>query len=193
MHLLLVFARTYPYHSALVLGCLLVSAVFEGIGFSSLLPLLSMTVADQTAAGTDEPPAWLEQQVSNWAGDFWLAAPSRDAVSGHCRRPRPQGGLCPARPATGRLYRRPCGNRPAPVPAALAAGRPLGVLHPPAGRGVCQRLCHRSDPGGRGVSVRRDDHLAQYPDHAVYRLGVCRVMAGQPGRSRLWLSACCWC
>ena len=72
MQLLLVFARSYPYHSALVLGCLLVSAVFEGIGFSSLLPLLSMTVADQTAAGTDEPPAWLEQQVSNGLAVFGL-------------------------------------------------------------------------------------------------------------------------
>ena len=72
MHLLLVFARAYPYHSAIVLGCLLVSAVFEGIGFSSLLPLLSIAVKDQTAAQTGEPPSWLEQNVSNGLAVFGL-------------------------------------------------------------------------------------------------------------------------
>ena len=72
MHLLLVFARAYPYHSAIVLGCLLVSAVFEGIGFSSLLPLLSIAVKDQIAAQTGEPSSWLEQNVSNGLAVFGL-------------------------------------------------------------------------------------------------------------------------
>ncbi len=44
MHLLLVFARVYPYRSAIVLACLLLAAVFEGIGFSSLVPLLGIAV-----------------------------------------------------------------------------------------------------------------------------------------------------
>ena len=70
MRLLLVFARAYPYHSALVLGCLLVSVVFEGIGMSSLLPLLSLAVKGQTDAQT--PPSWLEQNVSNGLALFGL-------------------------------------------------------------------------------------------------------------------------
>lgn len=44
MHLLFVFARAYPYQSTTVLVCLLLAAVFEGIGFSSLVPLLSIAV-----------------------------------------------------------------------------------------------------------------------------------------------------
>lgn len=72
MHLLFVFARAYPSHSAIVLGCLLVSAIFEGIGFSSLLPLLSIAVKDQTAAQPRQPPSWLEQNVSNGLAVFGL-------------------------------------------------------------------------------------------------------------------------
>lgn len=70
MRLLLVFARAYPYHSALVLGCLLVSVVFEGIGMSSLLPLLSLAVKGQTDAQT--PPSWLEENVNNGLALFGL-------------------------------------------------------------------------------------------------------------------------
>lgn len=42
MQLLLVFARAYPARSAIMLVCLLAAAIAEGVGFSSLLPLLSM-------------------------------------------------------------------------------------------------------------------------------------------------------
>src|SRR5581483_3464025 len=42
MRLVLVFARQYPWQSLLVLGCLLLAAIAEGIGLSSLLPLLSL-------------------------------------------------------------------------------------------------------------------------------------------------------
>ena len=42
MRLLLVFARTYPWRSLVMLGCLLLAAIAEGIGLSTLLPLLSL-------------------------------------------------------------------------------------------------------------------------------------------------------
>lgn len=49
MRLLLVFARRYPWQSLLVLGCLLLAAVAEGIGLSSLLPLLSLATDSGTS------------------------------------------------------------------------------------------------------------------------------------------------
>lgn len=48
MRLLIVFARAYPWRSLLMLGCLLLAAVAEGIGLSTLLPLLSL--ATETGA-----------------------------------------------------------------------------------------------------------------------------------------------
>ena len=53
MHLLIVFARMYPWRSLLMLGCLLLAAVAEGIGLSTLLPLLSLA----TEADAGLPPA----------------------------------------------------------------------------------------------------------------------------------------
>lgn len=66
MRLLIVFARTYPYRSVLVLGCLLVAAVFEGIGLSSLLPLLSMAVRPDSSSEIDgpQPPSQFERVIS---------------------------------------------------------------------------------------------------------------------------------
>lgn len=52
MKLLLYFARTYPRRTALMLGCLLLSAIAEGIGLSSLLPLLGL-VAKPHNGGSD--------------------------------------------------------------------------------------------------------------------------------------------
>ncbi len=54
MQLLIVFARAYPTQSLIMLVCLLLAALAEGIGFSSLLPLLSMVgeVAENADAGT---------------------------------------------------------------------------------------------------------------------------------------------
>ncbi len=72
MYLLLVFAQAYPYHSAIVLSCLLAAAVFEGMSFSSLLPLLTIAVKGQTAAQTSEPLSWLEQNVSKGLAAFGL-------------------------------------------------------------------------------------------------------------------------
>ena len=51
MRLLIVFARAYPWRSALMLGCLLLAAVAEGLGLSSILPLLGL-VTEQREGGT---------------------------------------------------------------------------------------------------------------------------------------------
>lgn len=68
MRLLFVFVRTYPSHSALVLVCLILAAVFEGIGLSSFLPLLSIAVRTEaphaTAVQNGEAFSRLEQIVS---------------------------------------------------------------------------------------------------------------------------------
>jgi ATP-binding cassette, subfamily C, bacterial len=49
MQVLLVFARAYPRHSCVMLVCLLFAAVAEGVGFSTILPLLSL--ATQASMG----------------------------------------------------------------------------------------------------------------------------------------------
>jgi ATP-binding cassette subfamily C protein len=64
MRLLIVFARTYPWRSLVMLGCLLLAAVAEGIGLSTLLPLLSL--ATEVDAGLPTPSgkqSQLEQMV----------------------------------------------------------------------------------------------------------------------------------
>lgn len=55
MKLLFYFARAYPRRTVLVLGCLLLSAIAEGIGLSSLLPVLGLASrphGDSSALGT---------------------------------------------------------------------------------------------------------------------------------------------
>jgi ATP-binding cassette subfamily C protein len=50
MQLLLVFARAYPRRTLVVLLCLLLAAIAEGIGLSSLLPLLGLATKINTAS-----------------------------------------------------------------------------------------------------------------------------------------------
>lgn len=52
MRLLLVFARTYPRRTAATMACLLLAGLAEGIGVSSVLPLLRLAMPG-TAAGAD--------------------------------------------------------------------------------------------------------------------------------------------
>ena len=53
MSLLFVFARAYPRQSLIMLVCLLLATVAEGIGLSSLLPLLSLAAQAGTGVSTD--------------------------------------------------------------------------------------------------------------------------------------------
>ena len=53
MRLILTFARMYPRQSLIALGCLLLAAVAEGLGLSTLLPLLGLaTTTPGSAEGT---------------------------------------------------------------------------------------------------------------------------------------------
>jgi ATP-binding cassette, subfamily C, bacterial len=61
MRLLIVFARAYPWRSLLMLGCLLLAAVAEGIGLSTLLPLLSL--ATETGAGLQPAEGHKQSQL----------------------------------------------------------------------------------------------------------------------------------
>src|SRR5262245_33210424 len=42
MHLLIVFARRYPARTLIMLACLTLAALAEGVGLSSMMPLLNM-------------------------------------------------------------------------------------------------------------------------------------------------------
>jgi len=51
MKLLLIFARAYPKRTLTVLGCLMLAAVAEGLGLSTVLPLLGI-IAEKDAASS---------------------------------------------------------------------------------------------------------------------------------------------
>lgn len=51
MRLLLIFVKKYAWQTAIMLICLLVSGLLDGIGLSMLLPLLSLTMSQQADAG----------------------------------------------------------------------------------------------------------------------------------------------
>jgi ATP-binding cassette subfamily C protein len=57
MQLLLVFARRYPSRTSIMLVCLILAAMAEGVGLSSLLPLLGMVT------GSKGEPSSLEQTL----------------------------------------------------------------------------------------------------------------------------------
>lgn len=63
MRLLIVFARMYPWRSLLMLGCLLLAAVAEGIGLSTLLPLLSL--ATETNVGLQVADGHKQSQLEH--------------------------------------------------------------------------------------------------------------------------------
>lgn len=57
MSLLLVFARAYPRRTLITLACLLLATVAEGIGLSSLIPLLSLAAQATTdVSSTSDSP-----------------------------------------------------------------------------------------------------------------------------------------
>jgi ATP-binding cassette subfamily C protein len=54
MKLLLIFARAYPKRTLTMLGCLLLAAVAEGLGLSTVLPLLGIIAQRDVAASHNE-------------------------------------------------------------------------------------------------------------------------------------------
>ena len=61
MRLLSYFARQYPWQSLVVVLCLTAAALVEGIGLSTLLPLLNM--ATQTSAANAGQPVGYESEI----------------------------------------------------------------------------------------------------------------------------------
>ena len=57
------FVRAYPWQSFVVLLCLLLAAVTEGIGISTLLPLLSIATRSNSGADGDSAPSEYETWV----------------------------------------------------------------------------------------------------------------------------------
>ena len=53
MRFLLIVARRYPLHTSVMILALLLSGVFEGIGLSMLLPILSIAAGKQSGGKTD--------------------------------------------------------------------------------------------------------------------------------------------
>jgi ATP-binding cassette subfamily C protein len=71
MRLLLDFTRAHPWHSLLMLACLLVAAAAEAVAFSTLLPLVSALAGPiEAGAGLAPEPDGLE--ASAIAGLQWL-------------------------------------------------------------------------------------------------------------------------
>lgn len=69
MQLLLFFARAYPQRTATMLGCLLLAALAEGIGLSSLLPLLGLaakvSLGGEAQGGGSHADSGLERMVGH--------------------------------------------------------------------------------------------------------------------------------
>jgi ATP-binding cassette subfamily C protein len=63
MRTIVVFARAYPRHTAVLLGCLLLAGLAEGIGVSSLLPLLGLA-ADPGRSAAAGAGSGLEAMVT---------------------------------------------------------------------------------------------------------------------------------
>src|SRR5512144_485020 len=63
MRLLRVFARAYPWRTAVMLGCLLLAGVAEGTSLSGLLPLLGMAAGGSSVDGGGMGSSWLNGTV----------------------------------------------------------------------------------------------------------------------------------
>ncbi len=59
MRLFVYFVRSYPLPSAVMLACLIIAALAEAIGISTLLPLLGLVTAGADPTGAE--PSQLEQ------------------------------------------------------------------------------------------------------------------------------------
>ncbi|NIQ91654.1 MAG: ATP-binding cassette domain-containing protein [Deltaproteobacteria bacterium] len=67
MRLIVLFARKYPWQSAIMLLALLLAGIAEGLGVSALLPLISTVAGGQAGAGKGASPAasGLERMVTD--------------------------------------------------------------------------------------------------------------------------------
>ncbi len=63
MRLLLFFARAYPRRTLATVLCLVLAGVAEGIGVSSMLPLMRFAMTESSGGGTSVAPTALESRV----------------------------------------------------------------------------------------------------------------------------------
>ncbi|HJY80355.1 MAG TPA: hypothetical protein VKK81_04655 [Candidatus Binatia bacterium] len=73
MPLLLVFVRAYPWQSLVMLACLLLATVAEGIGLSSMLPLLSLAAQAGMGASTSPDSPVGKGGLAHMASDLLLS------------------------------------------------------------------------------------------------------------------------
>lgn len=78
MRLLLEFARAHPWHSVVMLLCLLVAAGAEAIGIASLMPLFSLLAGMDPATGDGSPPDGVEAWMVSALASLGVS-PSREA------------------------------------------------------------------------------------------------------------------
>jgi ATP-binding cassette subfamily C protein len=76
MPVLFSFARAYPRRTCIMFGCLLLSALAEGVGLSSLLPLIGLAAKvgspGEMQAGETHPSSGLERTVTDVLTSFGL-------------------------------------------------------------------------------------------------------------------------
>jgi len=75
-----IFVRAYPWHSATVLGCLLLAALAEGAGLSSLLPLLGLA----TQTGTDFQGALGDSRLGRIIGGIFATFGLQPSIGSLC-------------------------------------------------------------------------------------------------------------
>jgi ATP-binding cassette subfamily C protein len=72
MRLLLIFLRTYPLQSLLVVGCLILAGLLDGISLFMFLPAISLAVGDSVAAGGSAKVSKIETMVADVFAYFGL-------------------------------------------------------------------------------------------------------------------------
>jgi ATP-binding cassette subfamily C protein len=65
MRLLRYFARAYPWESLIVLGCLVLAGLLDGLGVSAMLPLLSLVAGSGAGGEGAKDPSGLERAVGH--------------------------------------------------------------------------------------------------------------------------------
>ena len=68
MQILRYFARAYPWQSLIVLACLVLAALVDGLGVSTMLPMLSLVVGGE---GRNQPSE-LERTVERTLTDLGI-------------------------------------------------------------------------------------------------------------------------
>jgi hypothetical protein len=133
MRLILTFARMYPRQSLITLGCLLLAAVAEGLGLSTLLPFLGLATAQP--GGAEEVLTKGSSPLSQTIGNV-LTSLGLELTIGTLLFV----SLISAE--TRRLYRRQSRHRFTSRAPTCGTRRTLELLPSSTGWRLLERLCH---------------------------------------------------